>query len=232
MVDRYVRSLLNEAALLSIARHRNLLNFFGISMGRFGRLLIVTELCQGTLRQHLAAHPLPKGTSAGSQPEFAHGIRLRACIELAQALECAMPDLTCLLSPTSNVVPNLCPLHELVFESALRRLAHLFCTTDLHRAVNVVHRDVKLDNIFVSFKGRVKLGDLGTAVLISGLGEAKVAGTPLYLAPEALDSSGLVEPGYGDRLDIFAAAVTMCEIFTSSTPYQELLHRFKRVQDL
>jgi serine/threonine protein kinase len=103
---------------------------------------------------------------------------------------------------------------------------------DLHSVLNVVHRDIKIDNIFVSFKGRVKLGDLGTACLMSGLAEATVAGTPLYLAPEALNCASWNEPGYGDRLDIFATSITICEIFTNCTPYEELVHKFSKAQEL
>eukprot|EP00037_Helgoeca_nana_P002773 m.36048 g.36048 ORF g.36048 m.36048 type:complete len:630 (+) comp12829_c0_seq2:77-1966(+) len=188
---RYVRDLLTEAAMLARARHRHLVNFLGISMGKYGRLLIIMELCQSTLRSYLDR--IAKNTIDGefSRPqETLYSAQLRGCIELTLGLEY------------------------------------------LHSVLNVVHRDIKIDNIFVSFKGRVKLGDLGTACLMSGLAEATVAGTPLYLAPEALNCASWNEPGYGDRLDIFATSITICEIFTNCTPYEELLHKFSKAQEL
>ena len=56
---------------------------------------------------------------------------------------------------------------------------------ELCHGKNIIHRDVKPDNIFVSETGDYKLGDFGVARQMSNAtrGLSK-QGTPLYMAPE------------------------------------------------
>jgi serine/threonine protein kinase len=55
---------------------------------------------------------------------------------------------------------------------------------------NVIHRDLKLGNLFLSRDMTVKLGDFGLAALLAEPGERKktICGTPNYIAPEVLDN--------------------------------------------
>lgn len=53
---------------------------------------------------------------------------------------------------------------------------------------NIVHRDIKSSNIFVSKKG-IKIGDFGFAykTINKTIGSnIPIAGSPLYMAPEVL----------------------------------------------
>ncbi|KAF8830611.1 hypothetical protein HHX47_DHR2000801 [Lentinula edodes] len=52
----------------------------------------------------------------------------------------------------------------------------------------VIHRDLKLGNIFLDGKMNIKVGDFGLAALIENPGERKktICGTPNYIAPEVL----------------------------------------------
>jgi hypothetical protein len=96
---RYVRDLLTEAAMLARARHRHLVNFLGISMGKYGRLLIIMELCQSTLRSYLDR--IAKNTIDGeiSRPqETLYSAQLRGCIELTLGLECRFAP-----APTAHI---------------------------------------------------------------------------------------------------------------------------------
>jgi NIMA (never in mitosis gene a)-related kinase 1/4/5 len=56
---------------------------------------------------------------------------------------------------------------------------------------NIIHRDLKSQNIFLTTKGIVKLGDFGIAkVLDSTGGQARTQiGTPYYLSPEICDNT-------------------------------------------
>ncbi len=87
----------------------------------------------------------------------------------------------------------------------------------LHRAhvENVIHRDVKPANIFLTSQGRAvvmdfgvcKLNDLATGVTLVG----QVVGTPRYLAPEQL-LDGTVDA----RTDVFALGVVLFYLLTGT----------------
>jgi polo-like kinase 1 len=57
--------------------------------------------------------------------------------------------------------------------------------------MRVVHRDLKLGNMFLTDKMQVKIGDFGLAAKLDFEGERKrtVCGTPNYIAPEVLENS-------------------------------------------
>ncbi|XP_076355007.1 serine/threonine-protein kinase PLK1-like isoform X1 [Tachypleus tridentatus] len=56
----------------------------------------------------------------------------------------------------------------------------------------VIHRDLKLGNLFLSNEMEIKLGDFGLATRIDYVGERKrtLCGTPNYIAPEVLGKKG------------------------------------------
>lgn len=58
----------------------------------------------------------------------------------------------------------------------------------------VIHRDLKLGNLFLSDKMEIKLGDFGLATTVEYDGERKrtICGTPNYIAPEILEGSKLL----------------------------------------
>lgn len=89
----------------------------------------------------------------------------------------------------------------------------------LHR-LDIVHRDIKTDNIHLGQDGVLRVLDLGVAI---SLAERKAddpigqAGTPSYMAPELFDSSE-PQPGY----DLYAAGVTLYHLLTRKYPYGEI----------
>ena len=53
----------------------------------------------------------------------------------------------------------------------------------------IIHRDIKIGNLFINDKMEIKLGDFGLAAKLDFDGQKKktICGTPNYIAPEVLD---------------------------------------------
>jgi tRNA A-37 threonylcarbamoyl transferase component Bud32 len=76
-------------------------------------------------------------------------------------------------------------------------------------AKQIIHHDIKPDNILFAENGTVKLSDFG----IANTG----AGTRAYMSPEALswDDSSVLDA----RVDIYALGVTLMELLTGQNPF-------------
>ena len=84
---------------------------------------------------------------------------------------------------------------------------------------NLIHRDIKPDNIMLTSKGKVKVADFGLAkatdedlsMTASGTG----LGTPYYMAPEQARNAKHVD----NRADIYALGVTFYYFLTGKLPF-------------
>lgn len=82
-------------------------------------------------------------------------------------------------------------------------------------AQNVLHRDLKPLNIFLTRQGVVKLGDFGIArVIDNSVGAQTTIGTPHYLSPEICNS----EP-YGTKSDLWSLGVVTYELAALRVPF-------------
>ena len=77
----------------------------------------------------------------------------------------------------------------------------------------VIHRDIKPDNLLVDHDGRVVITDFGIAAT-RALATEVIAGTPVYMAPEQTESSGLTAAA-----DVYAAGVVLAEMLTGAPPW-------------
>ena len=78
-------------------------------------------------------------------------------------------------------------------------------------ANNIIHRDVKPENIFLETDGKTKLIDFGVAK-IEGMhltGDGFTLGTPYYMAPEQVRGEHLTP-----LIDVYAFGVTLYEMLT------------------
>ena len=85
-------------------------------------------------------------------------------------------------------------------------------------ARNVIHRDLKMGNLFLDHEMNVKIGDFGLAAVLVSPGEHQgsytkafsrrttLCGTPNYIAPEILDKS---KGGHDLKVDIWALGCIM-----------------------
>ncbi len=103
---------------------------------------------------------------------------------------------------------------------------------------NMVHRDIKPDNIMFTTEGTAKLADLGIAKSTSEQDtmltmEASVFGTPAYMSPEqAMDSSKV-----DCRADIYSLGIVLFEMLSGQRPYRgsgtmEILSQVVKDEDI
>jgi len=88
----------------------------------------------------------------------------------------------------------------------------------LHR-LDIIHRDIKPDNVILCADGGLKLIDLGVARLprLDDFEANEIPGTPSYLSPEMFSGN----PG-DEATDQFALGVTLWRLFLRSYPYGEI----------
>eukprot|EP01126_Amoeba_proteus_P059491 TRINITY_DN7771_c1_g2_i3.p1 TRINITY_DN7771_c1_g2~~TRINITY_DN7771_c1_g2_i3.p1 ORF type:complete len:332 (-),score=78.22 TRINITY_DN7771_c1_g2_i3:139-1134(-) len=80
---------------------------------------------------------------------------------------------------------------------------------------NVIHRDIKSDNLLINTAGIVKVADFGTAK--EDVGKTfTVIGTPYWMAPEIIEVSGARTTS-----DIWSMGCTVIEMLTGQPPYFE-----------
>lgn len=82
---------------------------------------------------------------------------------------------------------------------------------------NVIHRDIKLGNLFLDDKFSVKLGDFGLSTKVSANpAELKktLCGTPNYIAPEIIARSG-----YSFPVDIWSLGIVLYTILIGKPPF-------------
>lgn len=82
----------------------------------------------------------------------------------------------------------------------------------------VIHRDLKLGNLFLNDQLEVKLGDFGLAARLEFDTEKRhtVCGTPNYLAPEVLVS----KQGHSYEVDIWSLGVVLYALLVGKPPFE------------
>lgn len=83
----------------------------------------------------------------------------------------------------------------------------------------VIHRDLKLGNLFLDGSMNVKVGDFGLAALIENPGERKktICGTPNYIAPEVLFDTA---NGHSFEVDTWSIGVILYTLVIGRPPFQ------------
>ena len=85
---------------------------------------------------------------------------------------------------------------------------------------NIVHRDIKLENILINLNNTIKICDFGISRILSSPDELlyEQSGTPMYMAPEILLSTK--DKGYkGFPVDIWSAGIALYIMLSGTFPF-------------
>ena len=104
-----------------------------------------------------------------------------------------------------------------------KAIAYLHCHTK-----EIIHGDIKPDNVMITKFGQVKLCDLGLSkikqdVQVSMMSTSNVRGTPMYMSPEQL----LESKTSSRKTDVYSFGVTMFEVL-----YEEFVYEADNVEEL
>ncbi|KAI0296286.1 kinase-like domain-containing protein [Multifurca ochricompacta] len=96
----------------------------------------------------------------------------------------------------------------------------------------VIHRDLKLGNLFLDTDMNIKVGDFGLAALIESPGERKktICGTPNYIAPEVLFDTA---NGHSFEVDTWSIGVILYTFVVGRPPFQtkDVKEVYQRIRD-
>ena len=121
------------------------------------------------------------------------------------------------------LILEYCPgdnLRRLCFGNGLPEKEVAKYVSDVSRALlychqcNVMHRDIKTENLLLDANGNVKLADFGFAVKLGDYLQYTLCGTNEYMAPEIIDHSG-----YAEDAELWAMGILVFELLTGSEPF-------------
>lgn len=119
-------------------------------------------------------------------------------------------------------------LHEL---EARHFMHHLVLGTKYVHSLKVIHRDLKLGNLFLTKNLEIKIGDFGLAAKLDFIGEKRrtICGTPNYIAPEVLNSKVC---GHSFEADVWSIGVVLYAMLLGRPPFEtkDVKNTYKRIR--
>ncbi|MFN7954020.1 MAG: protein kinase [bacterium] len=104
-------------------------------------------------------------------------------------------------------------------ETTVDVLGKVCAALDVAHKANLVHRDVKPENVFMTLGGEIKVLDFGVAKVLDGSTTGmtgSMIGTPSYMAPEQVSQGGKVDYW----TDIYALGVVTFRMLTGELPFK------------
>jgi len=100
-------------------------------------------------------------------------------------------------------------------------LSQILLSVQYMHKLNVIHRDLKLGNLFLDKQLRVKVGDFGLATKLSASDEKRktICGTPNYIAPEVIEGDK-EKRGHSFEVDVWSMGVICYTLLVGKPPYE------------
>ncbi|CCF59300.1 hypothetical protein KAFR_0G02690 [Kazachstania africana CBS 2517] len=144
-------------------------------------------------------------------------------VNIVQFIDCFEDDTNVYI--LLEICPNGSLMDLLKKRKSLTEPEVRFFTTQICGAIKymhsrkVIHRDLKLGNIFFDRKYNLKIGDFGLAATLANDRERKytVCGTPNYIAPEVLMGK---HSGHSYEVDIWSIGVMIYALIIGRPPFQ------------
>ncbi len=113
---------------------------------------------------------------------------------------------------------------KLPWQEACRITAEAARGLGAAHAADLIHRDVKPENLMLTKDGAVKVVDFGLSKLIDSAQDGheavtkagQIMGTPQYMSPEQFESANV-----DARTDIYSLGGTLCYLLTAQFPYAD-----------
>ena len=85
----------------------------------------------------------------------------------------------------------------------------------------IIHRDLKLGNLFLSKTMNIKVGDFGLACRVDSTDEKRrtICGTPNYIAPEVIEGNK-EKRGHSFEVDVWSMGVVCFTMLVGKPPYE------------
>src|SRR3569833_646841 len=104
---------------------------------------------------------------------------------------------------------------KFITEEILSYIAQITLGVMAMHSKNIMHRDIKSQNIFITKEDVLKLGDFGIAKQLEAtLFTGTVTGTPYILAPE-----GCKGAKYDFKADVWSVGIILYELITLRIPF-------------
>lgn len=118
------------------------------------------------------------------------------------------------LVPAGDLEGKLKELNQVPWQEAFEYLLDATAALQFAREHQLVHRDVKPENLMLTVDGRCKLADLGMAATRGMVEGDSGGGTPHFMAPECVGGGAI-----DYRSDFYSLGCTLYRLLTGETPF-------------
>ncbi|NWI93708.1 E2AK2 kinase, partial [Pitta sordida] len=105
--------------------------------------------------------------------------------------------------------------HQNYHEMAQNKFLQILKGVEYIHSKNLIHRDLKPPNIFISHDDKIKIGDFGLVTSVAYDTQTENRGTRSYMAPEQFGDK------YGNEVDIYALGLIWFEIHSALTYHEK-----------